>query len=84
MVNFIRAILAIAVIPIGLPVMLISFDIVGSSGLDNVFTQMIFWSMFLFPVFLLLAFGLSYRNTKFLYLPLINIIGFIIGFLGVQ
>lgn len=85
MVNFIRAILAIAVIPIGLPTMFVSFTLFDSADAEkSIFTQILFWSMFLSPVFFLSAFALSYRNTKFLYLPIINIVGFIIGLLGVQ
>jgi len=84
MVNFLRAILAIAVIPC-IIIAFVSVAIFDSAdAVHSVFTQMVFWSMFLSPVFFLAAFVLSYRNIRFLYIALFNIIIFIIGALGVQ
>lgn len=50
----------------------------------GIFTQIIVFSIFSAPFSLIAAIILSFRNTKFLYLPLIHIVIFIIGYLGVE
>lgn len=70
---------------LSIPVMGISFFVFDAAAAGkNIFAYMIFGSMFLSPFCLLAGFILSHHYTKFIYLPLVNIIAFIIGMLGMQ
>ena len=84
MINLIRVFWGLVTILCGI-VTFIAITIFGYPYFeDGVFTQIIAWSIFLAPISLIAAILLSFRNMKFLYLPLINIILFTIGCLGVE
>ncbi len=84
MLEFLRVIWLISFF-LSIPVMGISFFVFDSAAAGkNIFAYMIFGSMFLSPFCLLAGFILSHRYTKYIYLPFINIVAFIIGMLGIQ
>ncbi len=83
-VYLLRVLWGLAIIP-SIPISFVSIMLFDSpSSGESIFTQMMFLAMFPLPISLLAAIVLSRHNVKMIFLPIINIIIYVIAYGGIQ